>query len=294
MEIALIKQIALDSFSMSDFCVKVYKYCNSKTISKIKILIERENIDVSHFSRGGKNIKHERVIKICPVCNIEFKSTNSGSKNKTTCSSACSNSYFLNGFNNPSFDSQKKIERLKKVSKTLSEKDYGPIKLCKLCQTQISRWKIYCNNKCRYSDPELVSQETRDKLSKIHKELYKSGKTKGWSSRNIESYPEKFFKRVLENNNIEYEFNKPVLKKDLGVNEIGSYFLDFYIPSKNIDLEIDGGQHRYRKDHDDLRDSRISKSYNVYRIKWKNINSESGKEYIRGEIDKFLLFLHRN
>ena len=98
----------------------------------------------------------------------------------------------------------------------------------------------------------------------------------------------------MENNNIEYEFNKPVLKKDLGVNEIGSYFLDFYIPSKNIDLEIDGGQHRYRKDHDDLRDSRISKSYNVYRIKWKNINSESGKEYIRGEIDKFLLFLHRN
>ena len=91
-----------------------------------------------------------------------------------------------------------------------------------------------------------------------------------------------------------YEFNKTVSKRSLGIDCDYSYFLDFYIKNKNIDLEIDGSQHKLkeRKEHDEYRDEYLTKSgYKVYRIIWKNINTEKGKEYIKNEIDKFLEFL---
>lgn len=74
----------------------------------------------------------------------------------------------------------------------------------------------------------------------------KDGRHKGWSSRNIESFPEKFFKQVLDNNNIKYQFNYSITKKSLGVNESSCYFLDFKI-GDNIDLEIDGKQHEWKE-----------------------------------------------
>ena len=59
----------------------------------------------------------------------------------------------------------------------------------------------------------------------------------------------------------------------------------------NIYLEIDGKQHEYRKDHDKIRDKILKDNgFNVYRIKWKSINSEKGKNYIENEINKFLDF----
>jgi very-short-patch-repair endonuclease len=60
-------------------------------------------------------------------------------------------------------------------------------------------------------------------------------------------------------------------------------------------LEIDGKQHKYRKEHDDERDKLLNEyGYIVYRIKWKNINTEMGKEYIKNEIDKFMEFYDNN
>ncbi len=283
-------KIIKESFSLSDSAIKIFGYAGGSSISKVKKLIEDNKINISHFRRGGKLIKHKRIVKNCPICSNQFE-TICNKKEKTTCSHACSNSYFLYGINNPNFDENKYMDRIKKVSTTLFAKDYGPIPSCKFCGKKVkSRQRIYCSPKCQHMDP--VSEQTKAKISIKNKENYQSGKIKGWSSRNVESYPEKFFKKVLENNNIQYEFNKSVLKKDLGVDEVGNYFLDFFIPEKNIDLEIDGGQHRYRKSHDELRDSRISKFYNVYRIKWRNINTENGKKYIKEEIDKFLDFYH--
>ena len=104
-----------------------------------------------------------------------------------------------------------------------------------------------------------------------------------WQSRNILSFPEKFFKRVLLNNEL---FDKCIVnymidKKDLGINEHGNYFLDFYFPEKKIDMEIDGKQHEYndRKDSDKKRDTLLKKNgYKVYRIKWNEINTDNGKK----------------
>ena len=107
--------------------------------------------------------------------------------------------------------------------------------------------------------------------------LIKEGRHKGWTSRNIESYPEKFFKEVLDNNGISYTRELP-LKKEDGSN----YFLDFVINKndKIIDLEIDGKQHTYedRAESDRIRDEFIkNKGFLVYRIPWNTINSEEGK-----------------
>lgn len=150
--------------------------------------------------------------------------------------------------------------------------------------------KSYCSNKCRAS---CVSEETKDKIRQKRLESIKNGTHKGWTSRNIISYPEKFFIEVLKNNNLNYKQNFVINKRDLGLNDISNYFLDFYFEDIKIDLEIDGKQHNYndRKEKDVLRDELLNNiGIKVYRIKWKNPINEKNKIYLKNEIDKFLEF----
>lgn len=128
-----------------------------------------------------------------------------------------------------------------------------------------------------------VSNETRKKLSLSALERVKNGTHSGWKSRNKPSYPELFFMKVLGNNNINYEFEKPC----------GKYFIDFAIEDKMIALEIDGKQHLLpeRIEKDKEKDKYLNENgWVVYRIPWKSINRKSGKEYIKNEINKFILF----
>lgn len=128
-----------------------------------------------------------------------------------------------------------------------------------------------CSEQCL-----LVSQKTRIRWN-IH--------------RNQTSFAEKFFMEALENNNIEYIHEHPV-KKDDGIH---CYYLDFLITinGKNIDLEIDGQQHNYRQNEDAIRDKYLTEcGFIVYRIKWNDINSESGKQLIKEKIDLFLDFIN--
>ncbi len=287
------EKLVKESFSINDLSLKIYGYSsNQSTRKKISNLIEQYKSDISHFGMGKKNTKYKRETKICPICESEFITIVDHRDEKYTCSRSCTNKYFHHGINNPNFNKDKYKDRYIKVSKSLEGKiNKSPIirPKCKKCDNLVKRKnRIYCSNKCRSLDP--LSEEAKLKISEKAKFNMSIGRIKPWSSRNIESYPEKFFKKVLEVNGIEYEFNKLISKRDLGVDEVGNYFLDFFIPEKNIDLEIDGNQHNYRKDHDELRDSRISKFYRVYRIEWRNINIQSGKDYIRNEINKFLEF----
>lgn len=117
------------------------------------------------------------------------------------------------------------------------------------------------------------------------------GTHKGWQSRHILSYPEKFFKQVLEKNGLIFAVNHPIKQNTLGLPNATNYFLDFYFQDKNIDLEIDGKQHAYpdRVEHDKKRDEALSShGYNVYRVKWKNPVNDKNKQYLKEEIDKFL------
>lgn len=139
-----------------------------------------------------------------------------------------------------------------------------------------------------------IPSKKRIQASKTaQQQLVENGNHKGWQSRNIISYPERFWMEVLKNNNIDYSFNHVVNKKThLGLDDISNYFLDFLIGEK-LDLEIDGKQHKYpeRAESDKIRDEILSKNgYIVYRIEWNEINSEEGKQLMKEKIDKFLDF----
>ena len=138
------------------------------------------------------------------------------------------------------------------------------------------------------------TEESKKKMSEIAKNGFAQGIRKGWKSRTIISFPENFWRMVLDNNNISYSINFPISRKSLGDNSSKSYFLDFKI-SNNIDLEIDGAQHRFRKEHDAKRDKLlISNGYKVYRIEWNEVKSDFGKKQMKEKIEQFLIWLKEN
>lgn len=178
-----------------------------------------------------------------------------------------------------------------KVSLTLTTEPYKKIcKECKICfETKIKRLQ-FCSNTC---SAQFKSKDVniKNKISLKAKERVENGTHIGWQSRKIRSYAELFFENVLINNKIKFNTEFKINKKDLGLNESTNYFLDFYLPDYNIDLEIDGKQHEYkeRKEKDILRDKILTENnYEVYRIKWKNPINDINKKYIKNEIKKLL------
>lgn len=291
-------EIIQNGYSINDVCLKVYGYCNNNTIKKTKKFIEENNLDISHFETKNKNRKYKLVEKKCPVCDKTFQVNEN--IDKTTCSFGCSNTYFRT---NKSEEVRSKISKSLKsyyennpnVSFVRSKKKLKVItRICSFCGCEFERKKLGSGilSKSKNCSEGCSKESMKMKLRKVVKDKVENGTHKGWQSRNIESYPEVFFKNLLNNNNIIYEFNKPIKKRDLGIECDSNYFLDFYLPECNIDLEIDGKQHEYedRKEKDEIRDKYISNYYKVYRIKWKSINNEKGKKYMREEIDKFLNF----
>lgn len=301
-----ILKIIDESYSINDLSKKLFGYSNGRTNEKTKIILKQFNIEESFFDKKNKNIKYNRIKKNCPICNKEFETVSKSKKEKTVCSISCANSYFKHGINNPNFNLSDAKIMYKKISDTINSKyiddvdlgnrkktSNGTVKLItKICSNCNCEYKTYkklqnfCSKNC--SSKSLI---VRQKLSDRVKEKVEKGTHKGWQSRNIESFPEKFFKTVLTNNNIEFEFNKIVKKRDLGIDCDANYFLDFYIKDTDIDLEIDGKQHKFREEQDRVRDiALINNGYKVYRIKWMSINNEKGKVYIKEEINKFIYF----
>ena len=132
--------------------------------------------------------------------------------------------------------------------------------------------------------------ERSQQSKQIQKSLIAEGKHQGWKSRNTKSYAEKFWKEVLDNNNIPYQEEYVLKKSDLGIDSLNNFFLDFLLPC-NIDLEIDGKQHNYedRKEHDKERDAILSQhGYTIYRIQWINPNTPSNKLKVQNQIKEFL------
>ena len=164
---------------------------------------------------------------------------------------------------------------------------------CELCgrefYTRISKdnkisFAKTCSNDCH---KKLVSENAKI-LRQKEKE---NGTFKGWKPRNNRSYAEKFWAKVLENNNIPYIPEYSIERKGTQ-----NYFLDFYIEKngKKIDLEIDGKQHKYsdRIEHDKIRDEYISNlGYIIYRIDWNKMDgSKELSDLTKEKINKFLEF----
>lgn len=164
---------------------------------------------------------------------------------------------------------------------------------CVICGKEFYSGRKYktCSPKCHHEN--LVQQGKR-----IYKMLVETGKFVGYTKRPIASFAEKFWMEVLNNNNIPFEFNFYINKRrDLGVDEDFGYFLDFKI-GNNIDLEIDGKQHKVFKDRiekDKHRDELLTNAgWKVYRIDFNEIRTEEGKQLMKNKIYDFLDWYHNH
>lgn len=202
------------------------------------------------------------------------------------CSSICARGFSTK--NKRSLINEKVSSKLRK-----HKTEYIYNKLCLCCSNKFETKKekqLYCSLNCAKN--RIITQETKDKISKSIQSNVKNGTHVGWQSRKIRSYAELFFENVLNNNNIKYNAEFKLNKRDLGFDNSSCYFLDFYLHEYNVNLEIDGKQHEYseRKESDKIRDEAIIKyGIFVYRIKWKN--PYKNEEYIKNEINNFLIYL---
>lgn len=242
------------------------KHCANKTTNTIR----------KHSDRTKQKIS-ESVRKYClfrPKTNLLTKNPNA-----ITYKDAIKQNLILNVYNNIPDNILNKCTTLKTIQKHYS--------VCECCGKQI---KPHIRKNGKLSISKTCSNECRHQLKSnigktIQQRLIDEGKHKGWVSRKIISYPERFWIKVLENNHIEYDKEHP----------FGKYFLDFYIVKngKEIDLEIDGKQHLYddRKIKDAERDTYIKENnVIVYRIPWNSINTDEGKCKMKSKIDEFLKF----
>ena len=89
----------------------------------------------------------------------------------------------------------------------------------------------------------------------------------------------------------------PITSPDTVIDENGvSIKEQLDTKASEIDLEIDGKQHKYKDRivHDKIRDEYIkSKNIIVYRIEWNEIKSENGSNLMKEKIGKFLEFYNK-
>ena len=211
------------------------------------------------------------------------------SKGKKFCNSSCAAKY-NNRNRKVSPETKEKISNSLRNFNNTSDavrNDNGRImykRICKTCGNEFYSYRKdsnYCSQKCANTDEEIIN-----KIKEKVKERIANGTFNGWNSRNITSYPEQFWERVLKNHNIKY------VREDFSTKK---YFIDFLIVKNNkkIDLEIDGKQHSYedRIIHDKERDEFLAKNgYIVYRVPWNEIKSENGKLKMKEKIKKFIEF----
>ena len=148
-----LKEIIKECDSKSEFARKLgYKSTSGNVLKTIDRCIDKHNLNDEHLInwRAQKDkIKYKRIVKQCPVCGKEFKTKAGHKREKTTCSYACSNTYFRSGKDNPNWKEY-----------TYEGKEYRTIcfahhkKECIICgeKNVVAVHHYDCNNK--NNDPE--------------------------------------------------------------------------------------------------------------------------------------------
>jgi len=264
------------------------KYKNEHKKNKICPYCKEHYNSIKHIDRCNLNPDN---VKICPRCNKEH------TKKGIYCSRECANvrehseetKQKISNSVNTNNKKNNKFMRKSSVYKCLNcEKEFKPRK----------KNQKFCCHKCSgvyFFNNDITGEYNKNKLSKIFKQLYATGKIKvdPWKIRYAHSisFPEQFFMKKLANNNIFY-YREFIVKTN---NKSKFYYIDFALVKngKKIDLEIDGRQHKYkeRKESDKKRDIFLtSKNWIVYRVEWNEINTNKGKELMKQKIDDFLKF----
>jgi very-short-patch-repair endonuclease len=317
----LLREKVSQSHSFEELMRKMGLGVCTHTRKSLKREALKFGIDISHFDSSFSNKKRslwKRVTKNCLACGKPFETKND-KKESDCCSRACSNglrrgqkfteerknkiSLALRGHGWTPKRELDEVEkrvirsarvRIERVPSFPRTRVY--VNECNFCgRKRVRKYKSKFCSGCCASKSKWTEPSYRERATNTIRESVKNGTHKGWATRNVLSYPEKFFKKVLELNGFRDKFsvNHPVSKSSIGLEGSCSFFLDFYFPNLKIDLEIDGKQHNLpdRKAHDAIRDAALSKhGYKVIRFKWKNINGN--QDYFREEIKKLLEILN--
>lgn len=114
-----LRSLVAESVSKSEVCRKLGFPNNGKHLRKLQALIEEYALDTSHFTHSAAMRRtlgrYERVTKICPVCGDNFETLLGHSREKTTCSHACSNTFFRSGEANPNYKSNTEEWHYRKI-----------------------------------------------------------------------------------------------------------------------------------------------------------------------------------
>lgn len=229
---------------------------------------------------ANNRLKRLGKLKKCPNCSIEFIADDTST---VCCSWACGNVFFK----------RPQTEETKEKIRTSIQKHYVAKGIttkiepreCKTCHNIFTPKKVktsvFCSRVCRCKDATYTQKLRESMLRRVA-----NGTHSGWKTRagKQPSYAEKFFMRVLEANGIAFERELPC----------AGFFIDFALKDYSVALEIDGKQHKLpNRLTSDLRKDKAlyDAGWLVYRIPWKSVNTDSGKQYMKKQIDDFLAFI---
>lgn len=291
-DLGALKIVVSESCSLEEVGRRYNMPRNGKTTQWLRSLlplIHVMEVDVRKRLIEKKTL-YPWVDKTCPACKQNFRTQSGHPKETTFCSQTCANR--TNITRSPKVRKHlSDIMLVKAAAKGIKPKKAAESRLCQHCNIlflPVLEKTRFCSHSCQ-STNRGQDPAHRQKLRDIQLARVASGVHKGWKSRSkvLPSYAERFFMKVLKNHDIPYDHEKPQ----------SGYFIDFAIvlsSGRKIALEIDGKQHLRpdRAASDRLKDAALAESnWHVYRIKWKSINTISGKSYIRSEIDNFMSYL---
>lgn len=92
-----------DCYTNTDVVRKLHLVENGKSLKLVKDYISAHNLNCEHFKAYKQTPKYKRIIKICPVCSNSFETLENHKREKTTCSYACSNTYFRSKEKHPNY-----------------------------------------------------------------------------------------------------------------------------------------------------------------------------------------------
>lgn len=232
--------IFMEDFNKKCSCIYCRQTFCKKNVYRHYIRLHQE-VSVNENAFRSFTVIVEKQ-KYCPGCGVE-------SKNKF-CSLSCSTTFYNK--------KRKHTESTRnKISKSV--KSLRPVKKlieCEECADTFYKKKRgkerFCSAACREtSRSKKLSQKNRERMDL------------GWNpqehrNRSKPSYLEKSFENWLVKQNFsDYKRNKTFRcgKK--------VYYGDFFFPSKNVLIELDGQQHKKNTEYDNERDNNIEKYFSV-------------------------------
>ncbi len=216
-----------------------------------KQVVTKQNIN-SHYA------KHfvVKLPKLCPWCGNEHL------KEGKFCNNSCAASYTNRKKDysliktgpkpNPRTKSNKEKRHQPKI---LKDKDtqapYTKLNVCVICNKYHAKKSQTCSGECK---SDLLSRRIKNSIANGYDPNTNRGRGK-------RSYLEESFNQWLKDNypNLlyfqEYSFRR--------LDTIKTYFADFYFPSLQLIIELDGSQHTATQEYDRERDQYIESTYGL-------------------------------